>query len=377
MKCCIALICSLLLSTQAHGAQPAVLIGPDLEPKAVNLDEVSLADEGLIRLRLNSGLTAPLNDKQYVARLVDGQTLVGTLLGVGEGGESIRLAFGYEQRTVVLPLDELLSFTLVGHSLASDASDDMVLLATGEKLVGFVDSVGKDSIGFVVGDADDPIQIPMERIRGFSIANKPEPVKVRKGLVRVQLRGGSLLYLRDASMKRVEGKADRVLEGTFILEPETAPIALPLNYVQLIEPVSDRYALHSLTAFEMATVDGGEVFGVKMPPKAEGQGRIRLHAPTTLGFDLPKGASRVAFTAALDLGEDIPDARRKLAGCELIVYDGDERIGGCTLTHAGPPQRLNLPLTGGQLRIELDPGVNGPVLDRVVLTDAELLVSEQ
>jgi len=59
-----------------------------------------------------------------------------------------------------------------------------------------------------------------------------------------------------------------------------------------------------------------------------------------------------------------------------VVYDGQERLGGCTLIDGEPPKRLNVPLTGGTLRIALEAGVNGPVLDRVVLTDAELLVSQ-
>lgn len=351
------------------------MLGPDLEPKSASLDAVSLSDEGLLRLRISSGPITPLNEKQYVAKLVDGQSLVGTLLGAGKGGESIRLAFGYEQRTVVLPLEDLTSFTQVGEHLPGDANDDTLLLATGETLLGFVDTIGEDSIGFVVGDADDPIQIPMQRVRGFTIANKPEPIKVKKGLARVLLRDGSSLYLRDATMKRQAGQ-DPVIEGTFILEPETAPIMLPLKHVQLIEPMSEQYALRPLTSFEMTTIDGGEVFGVAMPPRLASDGGVHLHAPVTLGFDLPKGASRLAFTVAMDLDDEIPESRRKMAGCELILYDGDKIVARHTLTPEGSAKRINVPLTGGALRIALEVGVNGPVLDRVVLTDAELLVSE-
>lgn len=375
---CTLILTALLLSMPVHplAAQQVVVVGTDLEPKTTSLDAVSLSDEGLLRLRISSGPLTPLNNKQYVAKLVDGQVFVGTLLGAGQDGESIRLAFGYEQRTVVLPLDELLSFALVGHEVTGDANDDTLLLATGETLVGFVEAISEKSIEFVVGDADDPIQIPMQRVRGFSIANKPKPIKAEKGLARVLLRDGSSLYLRDANIKRAVGQVPAALQGTLIIEPKTAATTLPLDHVQLIEPLSKQAALRSLTDVEMTAVEGGEVFGVPMPPRTTADGGLRLHAPTTLGFDLPKGASRLAFTVAMDLDASIPETRRKMAGCELVVYEGDRLLAKYTLTPEGPAKRLNLPLTGGDLRIALEPGVNGPVLDRVIITQAELLVSE-
>ncbi len=375
MKYSIAICCSVLLSIQAL-AQPAMVLGPDLEPKTVGLDTVSLSDDGLLRLRLSADPITPLNNKQYVARLVDGQVLVGTLMDAGKDGETIRLAMDYQQRSVAFPLDDLLSLALVGTSLVGDASDDTLLLATGETLIGFVDAIGEDGIGFVIGDAEDPIQIPMDRIRGFSIANKPQPVKAEKGLARVLLRGGSSLLLRDAALKRATKREGSSLSGTLTIGGESTTITMPLNEVHLIEPRSGRYVLERLADSAMTLISGGEVFSVKMPPRIDRDGSIHLHAPTTLGFDLSKGASRLAFMVAMDLDDTIPQTRRAMAGCELIVYDGDEVIARHTLTPDGPPKRLNVALAGGDLRIALQAGVNGPVLDRVVISQAELLVSE-
>ncbi|MFK7788882.1 MAG: hypothetical protein AB8C95_05220, partial [Phycisphaeraceae bacterium] len=94
-------------------------------------------------------------------------------------------------------------------------------------------------------------------------------------------------------------------------------------------------------------------------------------------FDLPKGARRLAFTVAMDLDDTIPDSRRAMAGCELLIYVGDEVIAKHSLTPEGPPKRLNIALGRGELRIALEPGVNGPVLDRVIISQAELLLSER
>lgn len=356
--------------------QEVVVVGPDLEPRTTSLDTVSLSDDGLLRLLVGSGPITPLNDKQYVAKLVDGQVFVGTLMGAGEDGESIRLAFGYEQRTVVLPLDELLSFARVGHKLAGDANDDTLLLATGETLVGFVETISEKNIGFIIGDADDPVQVPIDRVRGFSIANKPKPIEREKGLARVLLRDGTSLYVRDARIKRPSGQAPAAVQGTLVIEPRTTATTLPMQEIHLIEPMFGRATLRSLIELERTLLAGGEVFGVAMPPRVMPDGSLRLNAPTTLGFDLPKGASRLAFTVAMDLDAAIPETRRQMAGCELVVYEGDRLLARHSLTPDGPAKRLNLPLAGDDLRIVLEPGVNGPVLDRVIISQAELLVSE-
>lgn len=366
----------LLLAGHRALAQQVVVLGPDLKPKTTSLEAVSLSDEKLLRLRVGFDAFKPLNDEQFVATLVDGQSLVGTLMAVGADGESIRMAFGYEQHTAVLSLDELVSIVRVGNRVIGDENDDTLLLATGETLVGFVDSVGADSVGFIVGDADDPIDIPLQRVLGFSIANKPKPIELSKGMVRVRLRDGSVLYLRHAEMSQAMDDQPAGLQGTMVLEPQTMAVTLPLDHIQFIEPMSSRHALWALADLKMNTIDGGEVFGVPAPPRFTVDGALKLHAPITVGLDLPKGASRLAMTVAMDLSDSLPEARRAMAGCELVVYQGDQPIARHALTPEGPAKRLNLPLAGGELRLGLEPGVNGPVLDRVIITDTQLLISE-
>ena len=371
----LIVLCGLLLSTPSL-AQQVVVLDADLEPTTTSLDKVSLSDDGLVRIQIKPGPITPLNDKQYVATLVDGQVFIGTLLGVEQGGEALRLAFGYQQHSVVLPLDELLSFTRVGHRLAGDENDDTLLLATGETLVGFVDSIGEKNIGFVIGDADEPVPVPMQRVQGFSIANKPVPVLSEQGTARVLLRDGSLVLLREAALKQATENATARFEGTLAIRDKTQAIKLPILEVIQVEPLSAKHAMRRLTDLPMSLVDGGKVFSVDTPPRVTDDGSIKMHAPVTVGFELPEGARRLALNVAMDLDESIPESRRAMAGCELVVYEGDKVVGKHTLTPDGPAKRLNVPLTGGDLRIALEPGVNGPVLDRVLITRAELLVSE-
>ena len=70
--------------------------------------------------------------------------------------------------------------------------DDALLLATGEVLLGFVETVGAKAIGFMSSAMRTTrLPIPLERIAGLSIANKPKPAERegRQTLLRVDLPG--------------------------------------------------------------------------------------------------------------------------------------------------------------------------------------------
>lgn len=401
MRCLITALCSLLLSTQAPCAQPAILLGPDLEPVSVQLKALSpeaivvvddqggvsaLKPEAVLRLTMSRVQRSTSDSKRSVLTLRDGQVLVGRLVASNDE-EAVRLKLDND-RVAQVPLDELLSLAVQAGAKAPLAEDDdALLLATGEVLLGFVETFSEDAVGFVVGDADDAIQIPLERIKALSIANKPTQPEAKPGTVRVTTSDGSVLLVQDATLSQAENA--EVLVGVTALPilssrradeglstAASSRLALPMAQVASIEPVSTRVALVPLTDLDWQVTDGGEVFGVAMPPRIAPDGSVRMHAPVAVGFDLPEGASRLAFTIAMDLDETIPESRRQMAGCELIVYEGDNAIARHTLRPEGPPKRINVALSGGVLRIALASGVNGPVLDRVVLTDAELLVSE-
>lgn len=365
-------------------AQPATLLGPDLTPQPIALRSFSpdrieitdaqgndraLASDDVLRLTFADPTPTRLDDGQALATLRDGQVVIGTLVASGDN-EAIRLALS-AGGSVDLSLDDLLSIQLQpGAAVPAVEEDDVLLLATGETLVGFVETISETTIGFVVGDADNAIPIPLERIRALAIANKPEPATPAPGKVRAHLTDGSVMLLGQAAI------AEQELIGTMTLGGKPTKVALPMTRVAQLELLSGKYRLSPLLQSPMQLVAGGEVFGVAMPPTPHENGGLGLHAPTTVTFELPRGASRVTMRVALDLGEDVPAARRSLAGCEVVVYDGDEAVGGAELGVDEPEHTLTLPVRGRSLRIELKPGVNGPVLDRVRLSDAEVLVSE-
>lgn len=400
MKSLTTLMSSLLLSTTAL-ANSAILLGPNLEPTSVELQaisptlikvinakgaEQSLKPEDVLRLTLTRAELPTPDAQRSVLTLRDGQIIVGRLVSSNDE-ESVRLKIDND-RQIQIPLDEVLSLAVQAEAVAPAATeDDALLLATGEVLLGFVETLTEDAIGFVVGDADDAIDIPLQRVKALSIANKPKPAEVEPGTLRVTMADGSLLLIQNAQLSSGDDGDALIGQSKLpILSSRGAEegdstaaasrVALPMGRIMTIEPLSTKASLMSLfdAAFEVQY--GGEVFGVAMPPTVKADGAIALHAPVTIGFELPKGATRLALSVAMDLDDAIPASRRKMAGCELLVYVGQRVVARHALTADGPPKRLNLPLTGGNLRLALDAGVNGPVLDRVVVTEAELLVSE-
>ena len=388
-------IISALLFNAPLSAQGAVVVGPDLNPQRLTF--LGLSAEGIrvvdrlgkmktlpadrvLRLSFNHTVKMPAPKDAVVLKLVDGQALVGQWVGPGDDGESIRLSLSALKKEVDIPLDDVVSAALNNDaSLAPDQEDDTLLLASGETLTGFLEAVKMDTIDFVVGDADDPIAIPLDRVHGFTIANKPKPIKQKAEdrFIRVALQDGSSYLLKSAETANAENLGHLRLTGVSILPIPVPVVSLAMQRVTRIEPLSSGQVLQPLTDFDDEVLEGGEVFGVPKPPEQTGDGSLKLHAPVKLGFDLPSGASRVAFTVEMDLGPDISATHRAMAGCELIVYEGEKLLGRATLSPDTAAQRINLPLTSSALRIALKPGVNGPVLDRVLLTDAQVVVQSQ
>lgn len=395
--------CAILLAINAPHteAQEAVLLGPDLNPQSVALasynsngvqlynrvDKQPIPLSDVLRLTLrtptqepNAPRPNPIDDRAAIAQLVDGQALVGRLLGPGDDGESIRLELHQTQREVTVPLDNLMSLALKPNVTLptgdADREDDLLLLATGETLLGFVEAVDAEAVDFIVGDADDPIRIPLDRIDALAIANNLEPAQPTDGktLTRVTLEDGSTLLLRDAELVPALPDEAARLTGTSTLSMSLPVVSFDLKEVSIIEPVIKGRQLLPLTSLSRRVLAGGEVFGVPMPPSDLPDHQLRLHAPIDLSFELPDGATRLAFFAALRLDESIPNRRRDMAGCILVVYDGKNELSRTTLRPDTPPTRINAPLRGETLRLVLEPGINGPVLDRVTLFDAELLV---
>ena len=407
-------------SAHAQDAVEAVLYGPTLEPVPVVLLElvgdgpdgprVVYLDPGGVRRDVGFDqvvrLDFPVDEEDggdtagFRPRLAttDGQVLVGR---VGEGlapvpgrPDVLRWPDADGFRGVELLLDDL-AWAVFDPGVAPPAqppSEDVLVLPSGERLGGFVDAIHVVGVDFVIGDVGEVVTIESDRVAGLFLAN-PMRVDVDPGAI-----PGVILTTRWGSRWRgVLGRAD----GAVVL---TAPLARPApgaGGLPVGQPVRLGSADHraeawpvvarldlpapgrrlvSLTSLPMETISGGAYLGVPAPPRLGPDGGLALHAPVTVGFDLPAKAQRLVLTAALEIGADVPAQRHAWAGCVVVVRQGGEELARAEVDAQRPVVVINTPLSPlsrpGRLSVTVEQGVNGPVLDRVVIRGAELLIAE-
>ena len=285
----------------------------------------------------------------------DGQRLTGRW--VGAEGDALQIEHDQLGRRSV-SLDDLRRVEFVAEAAAAmpeSAAEDTVTLANGDRLTGFVAALTPATITIETGPAS--IDLKTEQVRSVQLANPGRPAPGD----RVFLRNGDIVITQ--SLRLV---ADRLTIGTGDDAVELAPAR-----VARIDLANPNLALRPLAGQPMSIIDGGEAFGVAWPPKIDPDG-IRLHAPVTVQWEVPAGARWFAADARLDLAANHP--RRDWAGFELILRSGDQEQ-RYTLDPETDAVPVRLKVTGGFITVTLEPGVNGPILDRLRLQDATLLVT--
>lgn len=400
-----------LAAFPAWSLTPATLLNPKLEAQPINLaglsgGTLSYFDDqrrltqasvaGFVRLSLSAepmpgqaasdfssanagGSTAPAG----VIELVDGQRIAGAWAGATRDGEAVvwrhptlgRFTLGLDDvRRVVIDSAAVMSAV----PDAGTAEGDTVWLRNGDALIGFIVAVGDAALTILPDGAADEVTLALENVAAVTLANPLTP----SGAVVV---AGDLVALADGS--RVRGGAVSIQRETLRLTPALTdamlPVELRLEDVKQIDFASAGLRLVDLGDQPMQTTAGGSAFGLDFLPTVD-DGGVRLHAPVTVSFELPEGVQRFAATASLDLPRGLPAARAAWADLELTVEATGGAAGGDAAAMSFDPVRLradrpeallNYTLDGQRrLRVEVDPGVNGPVLDRLVLRDAVLLI---
>lgn len=391
----LLLVQALLLIAQPAHPQAARLTSTDLVGQRVTLlaidnetvryintngAERSIAVGEVLRVEM-LGPAGPVQDEPSeagMAWLVDGQALAGAWGGIIDE-ETIRWVM--TGGTVVeLSLDDVLAVSITGRDRPGvrPEDDDVLGLVSGERLTGFVEAFGPSTVSFVIGDADDPVPLPLDRVTWMAIANEPVSLdNAEPGSAWVTLRDGSRLMVAGMAVGTEASDGRSVLTGSLQVAGAQPRIEFPLPRVASIQPAGGPLALVRLADLDYEVLGGGEVFGLPVPPDLDDRGRLKLHAPLTLGFDLPDGAQRLTLRATLDLGPEIASDRARLAGMVLIIRQGEQEVARQAIDTELPRVELNLPVAAGPLQIELDPGVNGPVLDRLRIDLAEVLVGQE
>ena len=360
--------------------------GPNAGSDDATADAASGADDELGRIRD-----------------VTGQRLAGSWQGGTPNGQAVR--WKHQQLgTVTVPLGELAGFRRAGASLPEAGDDDVVALANGDTLTGFISQITTDTLAIEPEGANQPVKLPLKRVRAARLSNPAKPWPSYRQ--RLSLADGSRLAVHQLALKS---------ETLRFLAPwlRGTPVTLNVDTIDRLRFTAAGWRLIRLADQPFELTAGGEVFGVAMPPKRRRAG-LDLHAPMTVKIKLPEGVTRLATDAVL--APDAPaSAVRRWAGCKLTLNpaggeprhytlgraqadpstkangDGQTAPNGQAAS-AAPSEKtsnasdgagrrrvsINLPLDGpASLTITLDPSRNGPVLDRVLLENAQLLVRKQ
>lgn len=386
-----AALAYLLVLSAAHPATavtPALIVDADLNTEKVTLQSVSdgvvsyfgpdrqlRGDplERFVQLRFlhtqaGRGDQAPSKADAGYIHLTDGQHLPGRWVAPGSDGETIRWrhpALG----TAQVPLDKVASVLLDPQSTVppADEGHDVLKLNNGDSVVGFVVSVESAGIRLLPTGRDEDMLIPIDRIAALRLTNTAAPAA--RSAHRLSLRDGTRLHAGSFTVTD-----DQITLTAAELFDQR--LTIPLDTADRVDTAASGAHIIDLAELPMTTIAGGRVFGVPMMPSVR-DGVVRLHAPVVVEFALPPGAARIAMTAQLDI--DYPSGRRPVSrwpDLQLILSTPSDRSPPLRLNAEQPSTDINQPITGGTLKIEVTPGLHGPVLDRLRLTDAVVLVRD-
>ena len=283
--------------------------------------------------------------------LVDGHVIHGHLDGVNDEGHLVWQS-GLLGRLMV-PLDQVRIIYKGAARTPVDvpAGTDRIMLVNGDVLVGYVSNIASDTIA--IDTAQRTVQVPWARVASVRLGNAPRP---RPG-VWVRLVDGG--YVR---LDHLRIDPDTVAGIGF----DGRAVSFPARKLEQVD-FAEQERLVPLGDMPRQIVSGGEVFGVPMPPRMDADA-ADLHAPIVVRFELPPGASRFAADVAL--------ASSDHAWADMVLSIVDEKgdLLKQRLNRDQPSARINIAVRSGELTVRLDEGVNGPVQDRLRLTNAFVLI---
>ncbi len=383
-------IAGLLAAGAATAITPATLVGPSLEPQSVSVS--TLRDgvlvyfdsdrqlqrqpiERFVLLRPTPAKAEPVAESTATLILVDGQRLAGRFAGQADDGAAVRWESDVLGR-VSVSLEDLaeLHRAVPADSAAGEPwprdGRDRLLLVNGDRLAGFISAATDDGLLMMPEGASDTVAIPFDRLARVVLAN-PTRTPPRE-LHTVAFAGGTILSVAEL---RIED--DRLGFDTLLRPPARATTPLhwqPLIEVAQIDFTGSGYRVVNLLERPWRIEESAEVFGLTIPPRLVDDGRaMRLHAPARVVFDLPADATRVSARGELAVDEDVPAVMAEWADFEVILRWGGEGERRFRINARQHEARINVAVEGEVLRVELDPALNGPVLDRLRLSEAMVL----
>ena len=374
--------CLWCISPSVLAVTPATLIGPDLKAHPIEIttldnhtlnyfdEERTLRSADIdryVQLReIGDSETMDLSGMPGVW-LTNGQRFSGSWVGPTDDGAGLQWRHN-RIGTISIMLEDIAHVSWVpgdATDLRAAPNSDVITLINGDTLSGFVSALAGQGVTLVSESGDAPVTIPYGRIASMSLSNPKTQV----------IEPNHRLTLADGT--RVQ--ADRLeisggLVSCRVFPPGELPndIQMPIDELARIDFWAGGLRLIDLTELPIRARHKTYVFGLPAPLRLSGRS-VRMHAPGEVAIELPDGSQRFAAVAELDT-QDAPATMADWSDFEVIVSSEDHEPQRFRISGQQPMIRINTPATEPALNIRLDPGVNGPILDRLLLRDAVILV---
>ncbi len=327
----------------------------------------------------SDGPTAPRDEDAAIAyvSLIDGQTIKGSMLNSTDP-DSMRITLyigSTIQGSATIPLEHILAITSIEQplDLTGSIQDDIVITHNGDRVVGFIESVGLQS---TVSTDNGLRQLGFNQIRSLQLANPPEHtpgiylstddgLELRTSRFEVDFQHSPIITIDPVSLG-----IDATSRDTFLLDPN-APVG--------IEVLHDQSRIISLASIEPEKITPtGNRSWTPVPIVSWGSSNpilstIDLRAPVSVMYPLPEGAVRFACT----LDAPINTWTDCVASIFAISYTGQRtELVSQQLNAEQSSVSLNADLGSDtqHLEIHIDPGAFGPIQDRVLVKNPRVLI---
>ena len=392
-RMCLAAASTLLLAPVSAGGQPPLyeFVRSDLTRvtgELIDLDEsgVTYADgrgtiqtidaDGFLGLVTASQGDLPGTSAMWanrvrvrpgLVRLVDGQRLTGTPSMIRSDDEV--MSWDHPVLGLVdIPLERIdrvqQNRSIVGSRVPAiigpAQSADVLLLINGDRLEGFLTSIGANA-GFEIDGA--AVTVPIADVDQIAMANPSESLE------------GSVVWLADGSVIAAPGLT--IAGGVPTLAQSDAQEATEAGVGNDPEPRQIILDPSTLRAFvreagalvPLASVSKSAGLRIEEESAAFNAEPIVLPRPMTARFELPDGASWLSFDA------ELPLRARTWGHASLTVLADGTQAASIELSPGAPNASVRIELHGATiLEIVLEPGGFGPVQVMAVLRDALIAV---
>ncbi len=263
-----------------------------------------------------------------------------------------------------VPLQDISSVLFQSSATVPPPGDaDMLLLANGDLLEGFITSLG-DPVSLELTNGEPAaIDLPLGRVHAVRMVTPP------------QKPSGQRLWLIDGTVVEVQqvllgDDGFYRLEGVPFSEEDSQRVALDGVAAVLFDPD----ALVPFADLTPRRIEGPPTRYVVPAPRplddqaALGLSPLEFRGPITVHYVLPAGATYFAAEARL------PALSRAWGDYELIVRDDDRTVFTTRLNAETPTATIGVGLSGSTLTVEVTEGAAGPIQDTVVLVRSLILV---